>query len=73
MLGDTGGGTCRVKVLTTSQFVNFYQQFFFVAMVTVMSSQRFQFFCGRTQIVGGLYNFFNMFLLVVALLEYTPQ
>ena len=45
------GGTCKVKVLTTSQFSTFIDDFF-VAMATVMFSQRFQFFCGGTHIVG---------------------
>ena len=48
------GGTCRVKVLTTSQSLNFQllSTIFLVALATVIFSERFQFFCGRTHIVG---------------------
>ena len=62
------GGTCGVKVLTTSKFSTFTDNFF-VAMATVIFSQRFQFFCGKKHMVRNE----NMCLLVVAFVEHTPQ
>ena len=46
------GSTCRVKVLTTSLNFQLLSTIFLVAMATVIFSKRFQFFCGRTHIVG---------------------
>ena len=44
------GGICGVKVLTTSKFSTFTDNFF-IAMATVIFSQRFQFFCGKKHMV----------------------